>query len=68
MVQRLPSEDGNECSDARSFENGNTRSVSNCSLRSLRIALESRLLRRRSGTKSVSPRSSSARRRAIRED
>jgi thiol-disulfide isomerase/thioredoxin len=37
-----------------------------CSLRSLRIAPGSRLLRRRSPTKSVSPRSSSARRRAIR--
>ena len=40
--------------------------VSDCSLRSLRIALSSRLLRRHSGTKSVSARSSSARRRAIR--
>jgi len=38
----------------------------NCSLRSLRIAPSGRLLRRRSTTKSVSARSSSARRRAIR--
>jgi hypothetical protein len=42
-----------------------TMSVFNCSLRSLRIALGIRLLRRRSQTKSVSARSSSARRRAI---
>jgi len=41
-------------------------SVFNCSLRSLRIALGIRLLRRRSQTKSVSAPSSSARRRAIR--
>jgi hypothetical protein len=40
--------------------------VLDCSLRSLRIALESRLLRRRSPTRSVSARSSSVRRRAIR--
>jgi thiol-disulfide isomerase/thioredoxin len=37
-----------------------------CSLRSLRIAPGGRLLRRHSGTKSVSPRFSSARRRALR--
>jgi hypothetical protein len=41
-------------------------SVFNCSLRSLRIALGIRLLRRHSQTKSVSARSSLARRRAIR--
>ncbi len=41
-------------------------SLFNCSLRSLRIALGTRLLRRRSPTKSVSAHSSAARRRAIR--
>jgi hypothetical protein len=42
------------------------RAVLDCSLRSLRIALGSRLLRRRSTTKNPSAHSSSARRRAIR--
>src|SRR5215217_3116381 len=50
-------------------QHGGARSVFDCSARyarSARIALCSRLLRRRSGTKSVSPHFSSARRRAIR--